>query len=67
MPIREFKCRKCGAVFEELCLRKDEKVRCPKCGGKKLDLLFSPFSLSGKGGSVSSCASCRSTNCAKCR
>ena len=32
MPIYEYKCRKCGAEFEQLLKRADEKVNCPECG-----------------------------------
>ncbi|MEO0098505.1 MAG: FmdB family zinc ribbon protein [candidate division WOR-3 bacterium] len=67
MPLRDFKCQKCGAIFEELCLRKGEKVKCPKCGGKKLEILFSPFAFSRGGSGVSSCSSCQTKKCSQCR
>ncbi len=41
MPIYEYKCRKCGAEFEELLRRADESVECPKCGSSELEKLFS--------------------------
>ena len=42
MPIFEFKCKKCGEVFEAL-IRSDEKPVCPKCKGKRLEKLISTF------------------------
>lgn len=61
MPIHEFKCQKCGNVFEYLCLRSDDKyhVVCPDCGHGKTDIQLSTFASSGgsAGGFSSSCAS----------
>jgi putative FmdB family regulatory protein len=32
MPLIEFECQECGAVFDSIISRKeDEKVECPKC------------------------------------
>ncbi len=42
MPIFEFKCKKCGEVFE-LLVRANEKPACPKCKGKRLEKLISTF------------------------
>ena len=68
MPIYEFKCQKCGNVFELLFRSSQEKleVSCPVCKSKKTDKLMSVFG--GKGGkdsntSSSSCSSCASTSC----
>ncbi|MGC8493558.1 MAG: FmdB family zinc ribbon protein [Syntrophobacteraceae bacterium] len=49
MPIHEFKCKKCGMLFEAICLRIDEKDKaaCPSCGGNDVEPLISTFSLSG--------------------
>lgn len=46
MPIYEFKCKKCGNVFEHLCFKTSDKDQapCPNCGHKKSDLLMSAFS-----------------------
>lgn len=63
MPIFEYKCDKCGEVFEKLVSKSDAKVECEKCGSKKVDKQLSAFSASVKEGggnscSVSDCASC---------
>ena len=46
MPIYEFKCKKCGNIFEYLCFKTSDKdeVSCPRCGNKKTDILMSAFS-----------------------
>jgi putative FmdB family regulatory protein len=43
MPIYDFKCKKCGEVFEELC-RVDEKPSC-KCGSLETEKLISSFAV----------------------
>ena len=52
MPIFEFKCKKCGNIFEELFLKKsnDETVSCPKCFGPAEKIIScSSFILKGPG------------------
>lgn len=45
MPIYEFKCKKCGNIFESLHFRSDDKYSpCPSCGGEKTERLLSTFS-----------------------
>jgi len=46
MPIYEFKCNKCGNVFEQLILSSDEedKLTCTSCGEKDTCRLMSSFS-----------------------
>ena len=46
MPIYEFECKKCGHIFEYLCLKSSDKdqARCPLCGRKETDVLLSAFS-----------------------
>lgn len=46
MPIFEYECRKCGAVFEAVVMGQ-ETVVCEKCGGKSLTKLVSTFSSVG--------------------
>lgn len=40
MPIYEYRCGKCERLFEELVRSKEEKVRCPACGSRKVERLF---------------------------
>jgi putative FmdB family regulatory protein len=67
MPIFEFKCNKCGNVFESLCFRSsgEDKGPCPVCGSNDSEKVLSTFSsmASGSGkslGSLSSSSSCAS-------
>ncbi|MCD6305597.1 MAG: zinc ribbon domain-containing protein [Deltaproteobacteria bacterium] len=67
MPIFEFKCNKCGNVFESLCFRSngEDKGPCPLCGADDSEKVLSTFasvaSGPGKGlagaTAASSCAS----------
>jgi putative FmdB family regulatory protein len=73
MPIKEYKCTGCKETFEALILSKSEEKNliCPKCGSKKLMLLFSAFSVAGAEKRVSSqatsCTSCSSQTCSTCK
>jgi len=46
MPIYEFRCDKCGNVFEQLIFPSDEQenVICPSCGERDTRRLMSSFS-----------------------
>jgi len=65
MPIYEYKCCKCGYVFEQLSMRKtdEEIVKCPSCGETETEKVLSMFSsgkvglFSNAGSSPSSCGS----------
>ncbi|HIJ39890.1 MAG TPA: zinc ribbon domain-containing protein [Deltaproteobacteria bacterium] len=61
MPIYEFKCGKCGNVYESLCFRSsgEDKGPCPSCGEQEGEKLLSTFSSvsSGSGHSLGSSAS----------
>ena len=49
MPMYEFRCQHCNAVFEELC-RVDEDgaaLECPRCGGRGVTRLISVFTARG--------------------
>ncbi|ACS80573.1 FmdB family zinc ribbon protein [Maridesulfovibrio salexigens] len=49
MPIYEYKCRECGAVYEEIASAGSAPAPCPSCGkdaGEKL--MSSTSSLTGK-------------------
>jgi putative FmdB family regulatory protein len=45
MPVYEFKCKKCGEVFSITAHleEKDKLAVCPKCGGKRVEQVFSTF------------------------
>ena len=47
MPIYEYLCIKCGHQFEELVMSDEEEkeVKCPECGSKKRERVFSSFSM----------------------
>ena len=36
MPIFNFKCDKCGNLFETLLKNRSEETECPKCGSREL-------------------------------
>lgn len=57
MPIYEYRCRKCGEIFEKI-QRVDEggeSLKCPYCGGKKPEKVLSSFSCTKGTESTSSC------------
>lgn len=47
MPIYEFKCEKCGRIFEEITDSETKEMDCP-CGQGKALRMMSSFSLGGK-------------------
>jgi putative FmdB family regulatory protein len=50
MPIYEFKCRKCGADFEELTTLTEVEsgeVRCSECGSEQVERQVSTFASGG--------------------
>ncbi len=58
MPIYEYRCRKCGEVFERI-QKVDEggdHLSCPYCGGIKPEKVLSSFSSSKESESTSSCS-----------
>jgi putative FmdB family regulatory protein len=60
MPIYEYRCRKCGDVFERFMSinERGDMLTCPYCGEKKPEKILSGFSSSKKGSnSSSSCGS----------
>jgi len=54
MPIYEFKCKKCGNLYESLCFRSngEDKGPCPHCGGNESEKQLSIFSSTGSGSSL---------------
>jgi putative FmdB family regulatory protein len=57
MPIYEYRCRKCGEVFERLMKVNDkgDSLICPHCGEKKPEKIPSNFSSSKGSDPSSSC------------
>lgn len=53
MPIYEYRCKKCGTVFEALVMG-DRKPACEECGSRSLEKLVSTFSAID-GGKMPSC------------
>lgn len=55
MPIYEYKCSKCGHVFEAFQrLGADgSELSCPQCGTARPDKLFSTIACAAKSGSAS--------------
>jgi putative FmdB family regulatory protein len=48
MPIHEYKCPKCGVIFEKFTrLFSEEKVCCPVCGSEDIEKLPSRAGLIG--------------------
>jgi putative FmdB family regulatory protein len=60
MPIYEYKCPECGALFEKLCLSSSQGDRvqtCPACGSQKAGRVVSRVGSvrSGGEGGASTC------------
>jgi putative FmdB family regulatory protein len=64
MPIYTYKCSKCSQTFDRLegVTYKEEELKCPKCGNKKVEKQFSAFSV-GKSLGRSSAPSCPTGTC----
>jgi putative FmdB family regulatory protein len=72
MPIYEFSCTQCDAVFEEL-VRNGTTPRCPQCSSGEVRRLLSRFAVHssspnlGGAGSGKSCSTCSASSCDTCR
>mgnify|MGYP003456511627 CR=1 FL=1 len=57
MPIYEYRCRKCGEVFEKFQKISEGggHLTCPYCGGRKPERIISSFCSSKGSESSSSC------------
>lgn len=70
MPIYEFRCIKCGKIFELLKLKKEDdsiKMKCPKCKSAEVERVLSSVSIisSGSGKKAKQTVkSCSSGSCA---
>jgi putative FmdB family regulatory protein len=52
MPIYEYQCQECGEKFEKFVRSMNSpgpEIRCPKCGGRKVEKLLSSFGLQVSG------------------
>lgn len=70
MPIYEYECADCGHEFELLVNSSQVKLECPRCGGKRVDKLFSAFGFKSGGRVATSsggCSSCSSSSCGSCQ
>ncbi|MBR4750220.1 MAG: zinc ribbon domain-containing protein [Thermoguttaceae bacterium] len=67
MPIYEFKCEKCGAVFEELTRNASEKPNCPECSSDQVvKRMSAPSTPGGKSADTpcgSDCGGARAHTC----
>lgn len=69
MPIYEFKCKKCGKIFEILFKRYiQETPKCPTCESEEVERLLSTFSVPSVtvNSSSSACISNSSKQCSTC-
>jgi putative FmdB family regulatory protein len=76
MPVYDYKCRKCGAVFEKFLrtMSAAGSVKCEKCGSAKVEKLVSCCAISsggkrespGSSTSSHSCGSCSGSHCSTC-
>ncbi len=46
MPIFEYRCGKCEALFEKIVFKESEEIRCPKCGSVEVQKQLSSFAVS---------------------
>ncbi|NLI98900.1 zinc ribbon domain-containing protein [bacterium] len=73
MPLREFKCKKCGNFFDFLILSKndEDELQCPACNSQDLEQLFSVFGVAGAvekplSTGSSGCSACGGGTCSTC-
>lgn len=58
MPIFEYKCQKCGKVFEEIVTgNRDKTIPCPSCQSQETEKLMSAIGCISMGKTTGSCGS----------
>ncbi len=64
MPIFEYKCEKCGHIFEQFHFggSAEEAKSCPKCNAPEAKKIISTFASMFGGGSEGGCGGCGSGN-----
>lgn len=74
MPTYEYICSDCGEKFEIFATFEEKekglKLKCPKCGSKKVSQVFgSVFIINKSSSSLDSkgCSSCNGNSCSSCR
>lgn len=60
MPIFEYRCPRCGYVFEHFWrgIERREELRCPQCGEEHVEKMVSRFGTTGGSAAASSSSSC---------
>ena len=76
MPVYDYKCRKCGAIFEKFLrsISAAASIKCEKCGSAKVEKMVTCCAISSGGKSENagssksshSCGSCSSHSCSTC-
>jgi putative FmdB family regulatory protein len=76
MPVYDYKCQKCGKVFEKFIrsLSAAAEVKCEKCGSAKVKKMVTCCAISSGGKSENasssksshSCGSCSGSHCSTC-
>jgi len=72
MPIYEYRCKDCGAEFEELTFARDgAAVTCRKCSSRRVTRLLSTFAVGAEQASPakfedSPCAACGAAQRGRC-
>jgi putative FmdB family regulatory protein len=66
MPLFEYDCKGCGARFEALVRSAEDRPRCPKCNGKRLEKRFSTFAAATKGSAPEAPPACGQGACSAC-
>ncbi|MBM4284433.1 MAG: zinc ribbon domain-containing protein [Deltaproteobacteria bacterium] len=72
MPIFEYRCRACGAEFEQLVFGSNAAVQCPTCRGAEVEKLMSAcaakigYKFTAASKPADACSGCTSGSCSTC-